>query len=65
MRRDISPGDLVVWQIDIVVGELTETGVVMEIVDDDNGNPGAKVAWSKGVYWSPIELIRNVRDYYV
>ena len=63
LRHDIKAGDLVAWQVDLVCGEITETGIVVEVTSDDDGNPGAKVNWQAGVYWSPIALIRNIRDF--
>ena len=61
--HEIKPGDLVMWLVDVVVDELTETGIVMELSTGENGDPGAKVSWKSGVYWSPINLIRSVKDY--
>lgn len=63
--REIKPGDLVMWLVDMVVDEITETGIVMELSTDDSGEPGAKVSWKSGVYWSPLKLIRSIRDYEV
>ena len=64
MRHNIKEGELVMWQLDLICEDLSETGIVIEIVADSAGIPGAKVAWKSGVYWSPVELIRSIKDYH-